>query len=192
MSEQKHSGPIERVATFAFLFVLLVQSMSVSLEVFLRGKMGSRSIGIRGALALLLIPLWTVAWPQDDPRPLLAFWLCFGGACLAHGVAMAVRFRNGEATHSRYSGLPHLKRLVPFLGETTVKRVVEPAVSMLAGSLVCEWSEPLGSYLIFAGLCLLLSAGVTEAMLNARTRDLNDALVDQQTLAERLRRVRGE
>jgi hypothetical protein len=45
---------------------------------------------------------------------------------------------------------------------------------------------------MIGGACLFLSVTLAEQQERARTLDLNDAVIDQQQVAERFRAMRGE
>jgi hypothetical protein len=84
----------------------IVESWAVSVEVFLRREFGWNYIGAKGALVLLLVPMFMLLWPEHDLRPL--FWfLCTYLVMCAVARAQAWRRRShGDANHSYYSGWP--------------------------------------------------------------------------------------
>jgi len=192
MHDQQQPHPMGRLGSASFWFILVLQTMSVSMEVFLRKGMGSRALGLRAGLALLLIPLWLLLWPHDNGVPLLGFWACYLVAYLAQNAAASRRFRRGEATHSRYTGYPRLMRFFPRADESKFKASVEPLIVFLTGALLTGWNAPLATYLMFASFALAGTSAVIDAAMKARVRDLNDARIDQEDLAERLRKLRGE
>ncbi len=71
-------------------------------------------------------------------------------------VGMFRRYWRGEYVHSYYSGTPWLATLLPFLPEWFLKVWVEPPLVFFIGVNVATYNNPLGSYLVWAGLALFI------------------------------------
>jgi hypothetical protein len=189
---QAQEAPLpQRPANQGLGIVLLVmQTLAVSVEVFLRRRIGSRYMDKPGAFAVLLIPCWSLFWPEEDPRPL--FWFLGAYLVMCARVRMTSlrrRFR-GEEGHTRYNGWPIILSLplLRRLSEAKAKAAVEPLLVVLVGAMVMNSSPPLGSYLVAAAVGLMLSHGALEAHERTRLMDMNDSVIDQRHLAERFRR----
>jgi hypothetical protein len=77
--------------------------------------------------------------------------------------------------------------------ELTCKRFVEPVYVLLVGWTLWLLNEaPLGSYLMLAAVCLLVSVNASIAFDNIRVMNMHDAVIDQELIAERFRDLRGE
>lgn len=172
--------------------MLVVRALSCSVEVFLHksSTFGERYIGPQAALAMLLIFLFPALCPEDNPEPMLWFLGAFFVAIAAARVGIVARVKRGEpGPHSMYTGTP---RIHGRMSETTVKRANEPIFVIVVGAVVHELSAPLGSYLMLAGVALLVSANLTAAGERRRVLDMHDAFEEQRALAERWRSMRGE
>lgn len=178
---------------FSNFLELVVYGWILSLEVFLRHGFGSRYIGPQGATVLLLVPVYALCWQGFPVGTLFVFLFFFLVLCLSHRLNMFWRTRHGETTHSRYTGrsLLHGKRC-PY-SEVNVKKWGEPAFCLGIGLALCGQNcATLGVY-VMIGAALMHWAVVREQYtLNMRSRDLNDALIDQEDVTGHFRQVRGE
>ncbi len=71
-----------------------------------------------------------------------------------------VMVARGDFVHSRYNGWPRLAKFFSRSSERTIKGGLEPAVVILTGILLLPLSQPLGSYLMAAGIALALSHSI--------------------------------
>jgi hypothetical protein len=170
----------------------LVDAWAVSVEVFIRSQFGSRYIGAKGALVFLIVPIFIMFWQDHDPRPLLWFLMAYLVMLIFARVASLHRRMQGETEHSRYSGWPRLMAVFPWLSEMTVKKYVEPFFVCAIGLLVGNHNPPLAIYLAASAFCLLTSTHAGEAWLRRRVMEMNDAVSEQEQVAERFREMRGE
>lgn len=194
MQDQQPKGwtPIEDAKKGANFIVLAAQVLASPIEVFLRTRFGSRYFGIPSAIAILALPLWSVLWPREDPRPLLIFWglyILMQLRARIEGVRMVAR---GDHVHSRYNGRPRLARFFRKMPEQKIKVVTEPVVVCLIGFLMLPMSESLGSYLMAAAFASGLLNSTIDAVDRARTVELNDAWIEQQSLADRFRAMQQD
>lgn len=187
--QPKGLTPIQDARAAASFLVLAAQVLAAPVEPILRRRFGRHYFGVPSAIALIALPLWCVFWPQEDPQPLLVFWVLFILMQLAariEGVRMAVR---GEITHSRYNGSPRIARLLPRMSEEKIKGNIEPWLVMVCGVMLLGVSLPLGSYLIAAGISLGCVAGVMESVSRARATQLHDAWLESQEQSARFRNM---
>ncbi len=191
---QPEQGPglFERMRNTATLLVLICQVLAVSSEVFLRGRFGSRYLGLHAALAAVAILFFGVFFPHDDPRPLFRFFLaylfmCF--LCRVGGIRLALK---GHREHSRYDGRPLLSWILPRVPETTIKGMIEPALVLTAGVLLMPVSEPLGTYLLLSAIGLAGINSMIQMHSRRQAQEMYDAFLDQRQLTERFRQLRDD
>jgi len=179
----------ERAGWIANLLLFLARCFSVTVEVFLHRDMGPRAIGLRGLVGAALIFFFPVAFPQHDARPLLAFLALYLIACgWARTSALCGRL-GSQTVHSFYTGVPRISRLLPSFSELGLKRAVEPLLVFQAALVSAPCSEPLAAFLLLASGALFVSVNATVLRDESRARDLIDASIDQQSLAERFREL---
>ena len=193
MNDQQPKGwtPVEDARKAASILMLATQTLAAPVEVFLRTKFGRNYFGIPSCLALLVIPMWMLLWPGEDPTPILVFWCLF--------IVMQARARmeslrmvaRGEHVHGRYNGWPRLARLFKKSTELKVKEY-EAFLVIGAGVACLSFSPPLGSYLAAAGICLLICGSVIESTARARALQMQDAFLEQQQFAERFRELQRD
>jgi hypothetical protein len=172
--------------------LFLVYVWAVAVEVFLHRRFGERYLGGQAAAVLLLIPLYCLGWQGYNLQPMFQLWVAYLLMCLLHRVDGLVARWRGERGHSYYTGWPHAIWLLRWMNEVTIKRLIEPLLLLGGGYLLRQENAPLGTFLMIGGACLFLSVTLAEQQERARTLDLNDAVIDQQQVAERFRAMRGE
>jgi len=191
--EQQQASTQPEFAKALNALLLVSRSLAVTVEVFLHrsSTFGARYLGVQAALGMLLVFFFPVFWPGEDAAPMLCFFAAFVVMCAAVRIATVRRRLRGEPEpHSYYSGTPLLLRQTSRVSERSFKGVVEPAIVWLAGFMVMEWSEPLGSYLVCAGVALVISVGAAVAHERVRALDMNDAFIEQRQVSDRWRGMR--
>jgi len=191
MPQQKQSA-LESARTGLAVGLFICRSLSVSVEVFLHRGMGERYLGLQAAAVLLLVPLYSLVWPGYDLRPLMLFLLAYLVMCCLARVSSIAHRLAGEHCHSHYTGWPRGIKPGAKCSELTVKRVVEPAIVMAAGFLLRQVNPPLGTYLMLAGGSLFISVSASETEQRTRALDMNDAVINQEQVADRFRDMRSE
>lgn len=194
-----HSAPQDKTGPFSSLrgnlnlALFICRAWATSLEVFLHRDIGDRYLSWNSAAVLLLVPLYLLGWQGYDPRPLGWFLIAYLGMCGVARLNAAGRRARGEAGHSLYTGWPRFLGPKARWSEVFMKRMVEPVVTFLFGCMVRDWwNAPLGTYLMIGAVCLLLSASASDALERVRSMDLNDAIIEQQWTADRLRTYRSD
>ena len=91
-----------------------------------------------------------------------------------------------------YTGYPRLWKLAPRASEITVKKYVEPLVAFAVGVTLCAYSPPLGIYVILGAFALMGTVMLSEETQRQRAIEMNDAVIEQQLVAERFRDMRGD
>lgn len=184
--------PIQDAKRAANLLVFATQAIASPVEVCIRSKFGPRYFGLAALAGFVVMPMWPLWWPGEDASGIEAFWLWYLLMLVINRTRSLRMASKGEPVHSRYNGWPGLARFFPRTSEAKIKAWIEPLCVFLAGLIVRATDVPLGSYLIVAAIALFFTNGVIAAVERARITELNDALIDQQIVAERFRRLRGD
>jgi hypothetical protein len=187
--QSQDSRDTQRYANF---LEFMMGAWVVSIEVFIRRFFGENYIGFKGPAVLFLVPFFSLFWQHYDIWPLVQFMGVFLCMCVAARAGTANRKRNGFHMHSKYSGQPLLSLLLPGVSEIRVKQYVEPLFVAAVGYVTREFNEPLGWYLILGAVCMSCSMKINSMYWDRRVGDLNDAVIEQQYVAERFREMRGE
>lgn len=172
---------------------LLIDAWAVSVVIFLRRGFGARYLGAQGAMVLLIVPMFMIFFSQQhDPWPLCWFLGAYLLMWVCARIGAARRHSMGDSTHSYYSGWPRLMRIFRFLSESTVKQFVEPPLVALIGFWIGGHNLPLGTYWVVAAVCMAVGSLQDEMALRQRVTDMNDAVSEQQLIAEQFRKMRGD
>jgi hypothetical protein len=191
MRQQQDGSPMRPNEAMNFL-LLICQSLAATCEAFLHKGHGRRWPGIQGVIGLMVILFFPLLWPTEDPHPLIWLMGAYLGACFLARAGIVSRQFNGKVVvHSQYSGTPRIMRLLPFLSENTIKRLIEPLLVFTTGFVLLPLNKPLGSYLILAAIGLSVSTNAAEAWMRSRVQDLHDSVTEQREIAERFRRSNG-
>lgn len=167
------------------------RSLALSVEVFLHRGFGSGYVGC-GLAAFLLMFLVGKLCPEQDVRPLTVFAGLYGVLWLIATINVLIRWWRGmEKVHSRYNGRPHLCRLLPRWKEMNVKHV-ESLLVILLGYGIHHLNQPLGDYLIIAGVFVFLRGYSMASMMRQRAVELNDAVIEQKEVAEQFRQMQQD
>jgi len=171
------------------ILVFVARMFASPLEACLRTEFGPKYFGFAALAALALMPLWMAFWPDKSSTPLTGFWiyvlLMFARARAESGRML----RDGTNVHSRSNGISRLSRWFPRMAEAKVKAKVEPGFCFIMGILLMYLSEPLGSFVLIATVGLVLAQSTIDSVERARVMELNDALIEQQSIAERFREM---
>ena len=195
MNPQSESGDRGRPGAGPRIAVLVVEAVACSAAVFLHGRFGRRYLGLRAAavvpLVLLYAPLWGRSGEaRQSPGPMFAFLAAYLLLCLKERAAGVLRRRReGHDEHGLYDGRPALLRVLPFAGEASVKKLVEPVLLFGGGCLTVAVSAPLGLWMVMAAFCLMATACLRDGWDRRRADDLADAMLAQRQLAVRVRGV---
>lgn len=186
---QSGGGPFQSAARGASYLVFAARVLASPLEVCLRRGFGPKYFGFQAVGTLLLFPLWTMFWPADDPSALYGFWaivMLFFARAKAESTRMVAK---GDIVHTRYNGTSRLSRFFKRLPEAKVKGACEPAFGLFTGAILMQLDKPLGSLIAVSAVGMFLVQATIEGVEQARVSELNDALIEQQSIAERFREV---
>lgn len=195
MNQEDSVNRSERLKSSVNIIAFVAGMLAVSLEVFLHRSrtFGERYVGVQGAMVVLAVPLFGSLWPDEDLRPLFLFLLAFLFMCLLIRVSVLKRrFFGGLSGHTRYTGTPRIMPWVRGMSERTVKVILEPAIAFFSGAFLLAVNQPLGSYLMLAALGMFVSVNFDVGYDRVRAMDMNDAMLEQQDLATRLRQFRDD
>jgi hypothetical protein len=170
------------------LILCYVAGLPIELVLHNVRTFGTRSVGPRIVMALLLMLVFVWSHPQDDCRPLISFLIAVVPLSIIAQVSAMLRQWRGERTHTRYNGRPYLMWILPWCGEVTIKRL-EPFVMLVVGWGVHIFNHPLGAFLITAALGLGVRVGIEHRVNCARAMDVNDSIIEQTIAADTVRRM---
>ena len=153
---------------------------------------GERYGGMPGFLAVPIILIFTsLLGDKYNVVPLMCFLVAYIVMALAWKAWAVYRRKSGKPPiHSRYTGTPYLKRLLPRWSELTVKKL-EPFIVVLIGSAVLKINVPLGIYLVASGIGLGFSLAISELIALAKLLDQIDATIEQEQSAAELKKAFG-
>jgi hypothetical protein len=166
--------------------MLLIEAMAISIEVFLRSGFGCRYIGLQALLAAVVMPLYAMLI-GPDAAPMMWFWLFFMCFALGEWLKALRRSWRGDVTHSWYSGRSRIITENRQCSEIDIKKWLEPCLVLCVG--LCTRNAPACAYLCSAAVCLSITAHRTEGWIRRHVIDMNDAVLMQQDIAERFRRL---
>jgi hypothetical protein len=193
--EQQQPGgwtPIQDAQKAANWFVLAARVLASPLEVILRKNFGSKYFGIPSAVALFTVPMWALFWPDASPVGLWVLWVLFIVMQLRARLESVRMIAKGEVVHTRFNGSPRLASVFKRMPEQKIKAGLEPLLVFIVGVLLMQVSPPLGSYLMVAAFSLGFNHSVIEAVERAQALEMNDALIEQQSVAERFRNMQRD
>ncbi|HLN26912.1 MAG TPA: hypothetical protein VK395_04160 [Gemmataceae bacterium] len=189
--QQQSREPVKegRETIAAGIFICQAFSMPVRVWWTKFGTAGEMFFGGRACvLGWLAIPVWACIFPRYDSRPMFAFWGLTTLFLLIH------RFRhwrlkaNGYRPHSCFAGLSRLHRF----GNNFARQVLEPLLTGIVGVLCLQWNQPLGMYLVWSGMAMVVSTSYGYAAQYSVLRRLRDARREQEWLAEKLQEEEQE
>lgn len=186
MEQNTQRSFIEDAKHSANIFAFLAWVWGTSLQVFIRKNMGRRYLGWNAIFVFALIPCFSLLWPPQDTGALYLFL----GAYMFMAAYRRMQSLRVDALseHSYYTGFPTTMKKGPNMDEVSYKLYSEPILVVIIGAMVTLFSKPLGWYIIFGGFALLIQASISKQLTDAEIMDTNDAMLDQQIVAEQFRR----
>jgi len=150
-----------------------------------RRGLGSRCFGFKAVGSLVLCHLWMVLWPQEIATGLY-FFRGLVMPYFARARRESVRITTGGGhVHRRHNGCSPRARFFKRLSEAKVSGVCEPGFGLLAGGAFVQIDGPLGSLMVASAVARLLVQSMSDGAEGARAMELNDAVSEPQSLAER-------
>lgn len=173
------------------IFGLVVGAGAASSEVFLHRRFGSRYLGVQASAVFLIVPMFAGTFPEDSPEPLIGFLAVYLLMVIIARIDIWKRRRKRDLEHSYYNGWPFLLRSTALRYEYFFKQVIEPILVFGVAAIIAPLNRPLGLYLLFSLFCLFFKTFHMNEQYQRQLMDADDALMEQQSLAERLRGLRG-
>ncbi|MFO0942068.1 MAG: hypothetical protein U0930_15120 [Pirellulales bacterium] len=189
MQTTRQSDSNEGMQGFGLLlFVLRIWATSV--EVFLHRDMGSRYLGFNAVGVFFLVPIyWSFKWPHHNVEPMLLFLLAYLAMVLVTRASVLRRAVSGEICHSFYNGFPRLlAQNATEREEAVAKRYAEPITLIGFGYLTATLCEPLGWYVMIAGVSMLVLGILSNLSTQMQVTNLRDAMIEQRYMAEQFRK----
>jgi hypothetical protein len=124
--------------------------------------------------------------PEYDQQALLTFWTWTTWVFAGQMVIGAIRRANGYRAPSSYAGRGWLP-----IGDLAARRFAEPVLLFCTGAVLYAVDRPLGSYLVTATICRVLSVEMAEAETRAQIRQYEDAIQMQEYLLWRVEQRKG-
>jgi hypothetical protein len=175
------------------IFYFLVWSVSLTVEVFLRRRIGERYLAIGPVLGgllsifILAAPGPGVVNPTAAFQDIFIYAMIYIALVIVHRVAIMHRNRQGVRWHSRSSGLPwptwrHLTKHV-----FRIHIIYEPLFCFVAGFLIASiFQRPLGGYFMFAGVMLFIKSAMEYSAARTQLLDAIDSQIESEHMAEAL------
>lgn len=151
---------------------------------FLRSSRGVQRPGIAALGSIAVMWGYVLAVPEAAP----AMAMFAGGWLLAVILRRVEALANGRDRHSRDDGTPWLAMcLRPRPADRLAASGYEAAILLLAGTLLAGLSPPLGPFVVFGGVPLVLKAVIEHARHQQRIRGVRDIDLEMQSFAEEYR-----
>jgi len=168
------------------LILGLIRSICLTIEVFFRWDFGSRYVG-SGFVGVVVMWFFSLFFPPTEINPLFYFSLVYCAVWLVALIRMLIRcFGKKDTLHSKYTGHPHLLRLMPGWREEYVK-YLDAVIAILVGFGVRHLNVPLGDYLMAAASLLLFRDFAMVSEQRNRAVEINDQVIEQKLIAEKFR-----
>lgn len=189
MNQDDHQPKPVTLNTCLTVLYWIAQIWAMPLEMWLRSRFGQRYIDLWFLGGLCWASLFSqLRDPNGDAVRVQAFCWVTVGLALIHRMQAVARDRRGQTEHSQYDGLSHLSRLG--LSEEFAKELLEPMLGFVIGMFTLLWHLGLGQYLVGAAIAIFVKRGMITDIWRKREIAMNDAIAEQQYLAESIRRRR--
>ena len=185
-SQNKSNEPFKDMRECISATVGLAQALSLPVRIWLTrfGTAGELFFGNRLAVVGWVIMFaWPMFFAPHNPRPMLAFWGVTTLMMLPHRVRHWRLRRRGYRVHSQYVGE---SRLSPLGGHKAARWLWEPLFTALGGGACLDWNRPLGMYLVWSAMGMVISTAYLYAVEESALRRLRDAKCEQEWLAEKM------
>jgi hypothetical protein len=183
------TGPDNR--TIKYIAYTALCAVAFSVQPFLRRGFGRHYFQMQAVMTIPVLVLLSMVSGPAHLYPLLGFLVAMLTTCALHRISGYRSLSMTNYQHTRYDGWPLLASVLPF-SEKTVKRSVEPLVTVLIGFVFAPVSVVLSGYLMLAGFLNAMFTIQRDALFEHRTRQMNDRLMEQRELSRRLRAMQSE
>ncbi len=126
---------------------------------------------------------WIISALHHESMSTVMGTLYTASICMAvwHRVAIWLKRRRGQIWHSRYSGTPHLERLLGFTGfsEQVIKQYFEPLFLFVLAYVASEFHEStVSTWLIIGGISIFCQETLDAQIAENDILDQQDALIE--------------
>jgi hypothetical protein len=185
MNNHPQKEPFQDIRTGFNVFWHLVSGYATAIVPFIRKDFGSAFFGLNALVAILVMMIFGAMENSDDMLNYMFLWILF---VAAHRLDAGRAHRKGLIIHSRYVGDSWLaNKLASKSKRRTVQLLIEPAICLIAGVLICPHSPGVGKFLILGAFAVLMFNGSQRALMEGRVRQMHDAHIENQATAQMFR-----
>ena len=185
MPDPQQKQPLQDVRTGFNIFWHIVSGYATAIVPFIRKDFGTAFFGLNALVAVFVMMLFGAAVRSDDMLYYMYVWLVL---VTIHRLDAFRAYRKGRIIHSRYTGDCWLaEKLSPTSKRKTVQLLIEPALCLAAGVLICPHSPGVGKFLIVGTFSVMMFNGSQRAVMQERVRKMRDAHIEQQATAQMFR-----
>lgn len=181
-------------SSFTIFILTVLQTITVSVEVFIRVRMGERYMTILRAtwmfcffmLFWFVMSGWTEAFSTNGMSIfyIVSFFLAMTNAVLARR-----RHSKNIELHSYYTGIPLLSVFFPNKKETTIKNFLEPLFLFVVGVILFSVGKyytyetyGLGAYIAIVSIVLFIKNQIEYDIARNRYLDVVDKKIESEML----------
>jgi hypothetical protein len=182
---QQQRPPFQDVRDGFNILWHLVNGYATGILPFIRKDFGTQFFGINAVVALFVMLLFGAMENSDDMLRYMFVWAVF---VAIQRLDAARAIRRGKINHSRYVGDSWIaSKLAPKSKRKTMQMLIEPAICLIAGVLICPHSPGVGKFLIVGCFAVLMFNGMQRGVMQQRVRGMHDAHIEQQATARMFR-----
>jgi len=185
MNNQQQPEPFADIRRGFNILMHVIDGYATAIVPFIRKDFGTAFFGLNSLVAVLVMMVFGAMENDDTMLRYMFLWLLF---VTAHRLDAARNSRKGRVIHSRYVGDSWLAgKLFSKAKRKTVQLLIEPAICLIAGILICPHSPGVGKFLILGAFAVLMFNGSQRALMEGRVRQMHDAHIEQQATAQMFR-----
>jgi hypothetical protein len=185
MPDPQQKQPLQDVRTGFNIFWHIVSGYATAIVPFIRKDFGTAFFGLNALVAVFVMMLFGAAVRSDDMLYYMYVWLVL---VTIHRLDAFRAYRKGRIIHSRYTGDCWLaEKLSPASKRKTVQLVIEPALCLVVGAMICPYSPGVGKFVIVGAFAVMMFNGWQRAVMQGRVRKMHDAHIEQQATAQMFR-----
>jgi hypothetical protein len=185
MNSPQQREPFQDIRTGFNIFSHLVNGYATAIVPFFRKDFGTAFFGLNALVAVLVMMVFGGMENDDTMLRYMFLWFLF---VAAHRLDAGRAHRKGRVIHSRYTGDNWLaSKLFSKAKHRTVQLLIEPALCLVVGVLICPHSPGIGKFLILGAFAVLVFNGSQRALMEQRVRNMHDAHIEQQATAQMFR-----
>jgi hypothetical protein len=168
------------------LLYLVVSGHATCVTPFVRRNFGSEALGRNGAIALIILVVYMVAYPTH--RALVNLGGLWFLMVILQRLKTGRLLRKGFVVHSRFDGEPFLGFIVPFVTRYQTASFIEFLALLIFGIWIASIDAALSRLVVVSAVCLVIKMTIEEEIVRKRLRAMRNAEVEQRSIVERYRR----